>query len=758
MYYFDEKEMKRLAKGPNKSMTMRTIVLWAIMLLVTVGLVGGRLVYIMIVQSEFYQQKAAEQQLYDTELRAERGKIYDRNGEMLATSAQVWTVYITPNSFKTIKDETRRNEVKSEIATNLSAILGLEYQTVLDYTNKNTSYVKVKSNVEKPEADLVRQYISDSTNKVGSYIGLDESSKRYYPNDSLASVALGFVGSDNQGLSGLELQYDAELTGVPGRVVAAKDATGNDMPLSYEVEVAATPGNSLVTTLDSYIQYVCEKYLDQAIIDNKVTERGTVICMNVNSGEILGMAVKGDFDPNSPFTLSVSDQAIVDALEGDEKTAKLSELRNKQWRNKSVSDVYEPGSVFKVVTAAMAIEEGKTNLNSHYNCNGYIVVAGRRYNCHKTTGHGAESLTNAMQNSCNPVFITFGQQLGVSTFSKYYEAFGLTKKTGIDLPGEASPVYHTESKMGVIELASSSFGQTFNITPIQMITAISAAVNGGYLVQPHLVSEIVDSNGNTVKTVNNTAKRQVISNETSKLLCGLMEAVVDGGGGRNAYVSGYNIGGKTGTSQKVSQILETGQTNLYIASFCGVAPMDDPEIAVLVILDEPHGEAYYGGTIAAPVGGQILAEILPYLNVEPHYTEEELSNMAVRIPSVTGKTVDEAKKTIKDMGLTYKVIGDGESVLKQFPTTAESIYSDGVVLLYTEENSETVMSTVPDFKGLGVKAANELAAEHNINIQFSGAALTLSGVTSYKQSIPAGTEVESGTLVTVYFRTTETAE
>ena len=747
-----------MAKGPNKSMKMRTIFLWAIMLLVTVGLVGGRLVYIMIVQSEFYQQKAAEQQLYDTELRAERGEIYDRNGELLATSAQVWTVYITPNSFKKIKDETKRNNIKAEIATNLSAILGLEYQTVLDYTNKNTSYVKVKSNVEKPEADLVRKYISESKNKVGGYIGLDESSKRYYPNDSLASVALGFVGSDNQGLSGLELQYDDELTGVPGRVVAAKDATGNDMPLSYEVEVAATPGNSLVTTIDSYIQYVCEKYLDQAIMDNKVTERGTVICMNVNSGEILGMAVKGDFDPNTPFTLSVADQEVVNALQGEEKTAKLSELRNKQWRNKAVSDTYEPGSVFKVVTAAMAIEEGKTNLNSHYNCNGYIVVAGQRYSCHKKTGHGSESLTNAMQNSCNPVFITFGQQLGASTFSKYFEAFGLTKKTGIDLPGEATPVYHTESKMGVTELASSSFGQTFNVTPIQMITAISAAVNGGYLVQPHLVSEIIDNNGNTVKSFNSTTKRQVISNQTSKLLCGLMEAVVDGGGGKNAYVSGYNIGGKTGTSQKVSQIIETGQSNLYIASFCGVAPMDDPEIAVLVMLDEPHGDAYYGGTIAAPVGGQILSEILPYLGVDPHYTEEELSKMAVKIPSVTGQTIEAAKKIVKDAGLSYKVIGDGENVLKQFPTATESIYSDGVVILYTEDDRETKMTKVPNLVGLGAKQANDEAKNSNINIQFAGVSLALSGVISYKQSIPEGTEVEAGTVVTVYFRSTETAE
>lgn len=747
-----------MAKGPNKSMVLRTIVVWAVMLVVTVGLVGGRLVYIMLIDSEFYQQKAAEQQLYDTELRAERGKIYDRNGELLATSAQVWTVYITPNSFKKITDEAKRDAVKFEIATGLSTILGLDLQTVLDYTNKNTSYVKVKSNVEKPEADAVRQFIADSASNLGGYIGLDESSKRYYPNDSLASVTLGFVGSDNQGLSGLEKQYDDELTGVPGRVVAAKDATGNNMPLSFEVEVAAKPGNSLVTTLDSYVQYVCEKYLDQALIDNKVTERGTVICMNVNTGAILGMAVKGDFDPNSPFTLSASDQAIVDALEGDAKSKKLAELRNKQWRNKAVSDTYEPGSVFKVITAAMALEEGVTSTSNHYNCSGYIVIAGRRYNCHKRSGHGSQTFINALQNSCNPVFITLGQRLGNKTFSKYYEAFGLTKKTGIDLPGEATPVYHSESAMGITELASSSFGQTFNITPIQMITAISAAVNGGYLVTPHLVSEIVDSNGNTVKTVNTDPKRQVISEQTSKILRTMMEAVVDGGGGKNAYVSGYRIGGKTGTSQKLSQILETGQSNLYIASFCGVAPIDDPEIAVLVILDEPHGDAYYGGTIAAPVGGQILSEIMPYLGVNPQYSDEELSKMAVKIPYVTDMSLSAAKAEIKEKGLKYRVVGNGDKVIKQFPTASDSVQSDGVVILYTDSESESLKVTVPNFSGLSVSQANAVAANSNINISFAGASQLLKGVVSYKQSIPEGTKVDAGTIVTVYFRTTETAE
>ncbi len=746
-----------MAKAPSRSMIIRIIAVWAVMTLCMFGLIGGRLVYIMVAKSDFYQKKAAEQQLYDTELAAERGKIYDRNGELLATSAQVWTVYITPNSFKSVTDEVKLNAIKSEIATNLSSILNMDYQKVFDYTNKNTSYVKVKTNVEKPEADKIRQYMADSQYKVGQYMGLDESSKRYYPNDNLASVALGFVGTDNQGLGGLELQYDNELTGTPGRVVSAKDATGNNMPLSYEVEIEATPGNSLVTSIDSYVQSVCEKYLQQAIIDNKVTERGAVVCMNVNTGEILALTVKGDYDPNQPFTLSTEEQAIVDALEGEEKTKKLAELRNRQWRNKVVSDTYEPGSVFKVVTAAMALEEGVTSLSNHYNCNGYIVVAGRRIHCHKRSGHGAETFTEAVQNSCNPVFITFGQQIGTKTFSKYYDAFGLRQKTGIDLPGESKPIFYEADKMSISDLASSSFGQTFQVTPIQMITAISAAVNGGYLVQPHIVNEIVDADGNTVSSVGTTVKRQVISEKTSETIRTVMEAVVDGGGGKNAYVSGYRIGGKTGTSQKLIDINQTGETRIYISSFCGVAPINDPEIAILVMLDEPTGEAYYGGTIAAPVGGQIFAEILPYLGFEPQYSEDELSKLGVKIPAVAGLNVETAKKNITEKGLKYQIIGNGDKVIKQFPTSTESLYSDGVVMLYTDESTPN-KTTVPSFNGLSISAVNELASNKKVNVQFAGASLTGSSVVAYKQDIEEGAEVDVGTIVTVYFRTTETAE
>mgnify|MGYP002513821220 CR=1 FL=1 len=511
------------------------------------------------------------------------------------------------------------------------------------------------------------------------------------------------------------------------------------------------------------------RFLDIGLVENTYVEcvgespsadpkayliRGAVIAMNVNTGAILAMAVKGDFNPNDPFTLSSADNEKIEALTVDEEKQKLeNELLNRQWRNKAVSDTYEPGSVFKLITAAAAIEENLINKNNTFFCNGHATVAGQHYNCHKKAGHGTQSLAMAVSNSCNPAFITIGQLVGVNTFSKYFEAFGFTEKTGVDLPGEANSTYHKKENMGPVELSSSSFGQTFNVTPMQMISAVSACVNGGYLVQPHLVAKMTDENGKVVKSATESYKRQVISKETSATLRTLMEAVVDGGGGKNAYVSGYRIGGKTGTSQKVSKILSTGETNLYISSFCGVAPMDDPEIAVLIILDEPHGDAYYGGTIAAPVGGQIMSEILPYLGYDPQFSDDELKNMAVRIPSVVGMTLSEAKSEIRKSDLTYKIVGEGSKVVKQFPTAVDSIYSDGLVVLYTEEEATTSKVTVPDFSKMSISAVNELADDYNLNVIFSGNINNQSGVFSYKQSIPVGTEVQPGTIITVYFRT-----
>ena len=747
-------------KQPTKQMLNRMLCIMLILVVAFVGASGFSLVRIMVFEGEKYQKMATEQQLYDARITAERGNIYDSNMKVLATSAPVWTVFVTPNEIDEIKDEATKTKVKNTISEGLAPILGLEKSKIAeDMEKKESYYISIKKKVEKEEADKVRQFINDNSDLgLSSYIGLDESTKRYYTNDSLASTVLGFVGDDNQGLSGVELQYDEELTGTPGRIVAAKNAHGTDMPFTYEKKVDAEPGNSLVLTIDSYIQYVTEKYLNDAVINNKVSERGAAIVMNVNTGEVLAMATKGDFNPNDPFTLSEEDQKTVDALEGEERTKMLSDLRNRQWRNKIISDPYEPGSVFKVVTEAIGLEEGFTNLNHSFTCTGSIFVAGQKYSCHKREGHGTQNLIEATQNSCNPFFISLGQMIGVNTFSKYFEAFGLTEKTGIDLPGEATSQYHKQENMGPTELASTSFGQTFKITPIQLITALSAAVNGGNLVQPHVVKKIVDNDGNVVKNFETEVKRQVISKETSETICGILEKVVDGGGGKNAYVAGYRIGGKTGTSQKVAEMLASGESGLYVASFAGFAPMDNPEIAVLVILDEPHGANYYGGTISAPVGGQILADILPYLGYEPKYTEEQLKSLAISVPNVVGKTVSEAKNIITSTNLKYRVIGDGDKVVKQLPGSTQSIYKDGVIILYTESGTETAKAKVPNLIGLSISQVNAEATNAGFNVSFKGNTLTTSAVVSYSQSLKEGTMAEEGSVIEVYFRSQENGD
>ena len=438
---------------PNKSMLTRILVVMLAMVIFTVSVTGFRLIWLMIVEGEKYQSKAAEQQLYDTMITAPRGDIYDREGNVLATSAPAWNVYITPNGIVRIENDAKREKVRAAIADGLSEILGEDRETIYKNTIKSLYYVTVKKQVDKEVADKVRQFIVDNSDLgLSSYIGLDETTKRYYPNDTLASVVLGFVGVDNQGLSGVESYYDTELTGIAGRVVAAKNAHGTDMPFTYEKVEEAKQGNFVGLTIDSYIQYVCEKYIAEAVDTNKVAQRGAVIAMNPKTGEILAMAIKGDFNPNDPFTLDEVNKQKLEGLEGDERSKMVSNLLNLQWRNKLVSDTYEPGSVFKVITAAVALEEGLTKPKANYNCGGSINIAGQTYHCHKRGGHGAQTLIDAMENSCNPVFITLGQLIGSNTFSKYFEAFGFTQRTGVDLPGESSSVYHKAENMGPTEL------------------------------------------------------------------------------------------------------------------------------------------------------------------------------------------------------------------------------------------------------------------------------------------------------------------
>ncbi len=709
------------------------------------------LVYIMIFKGEEYQSKASEQQLYDNLVTAPRGDIYDTNMNILATSSTAWTVYITPNGFKKLKSEEAAEKVRKTISQSLSEILEVDEQKVYDYTKKNSYYVVVKKKIDKVVADEVRKFISDNEDmELNRYIGLDETTKRYYPNDTLASVVLGFVGDDDQGLAGIESYYDNSLTGISGRVIAAKNAAGTDMPFTYEKVEEAIKGNSLVLTLDSYIQYVCEKHLETAVEENLVAERGAAIAMNVNTGEVLGMAIKGDFNPNKPFELSSEDyKKLEEETDEDKKATLKSELLNRQWRNKAVSDTYEPGSVFKIVTASVALEENLINDKSTFNCSYSINVAGQTYHCHKKGGHGVQTTAQAISNSCNPAFITIGQLIGTQTFSKYFKAFGFTEKTGIDLPGEALSDYHKEENMGPTELSSSSFGQTFNITPMQLLSAVSASVNGGKLVKPHLVSKVLNEETKVIETISTSHKRQVISETTSSKMREYLQFVAENGV-KGALVPGYKIGAKSGTSQKVSKILSTGQTNLYIGSCLAIAPIEQPEIAVLVMLDEPKGAQYYGGLISGPVCSKILTDILPYMGYEPKYTEEEIKKLSVEVPSVIDAPIAQAKSNILNAGLTYETVGTGEKVVKQVPKAGSKVSKGGMVILYTENvNGENIK--VPNFMNLTPTQVNELAAQTGITVEFSGETEE-GGIISYKQSIAEGEEITKDTVITVYFK------
>ncbi len=714
---------------------------------------GSMLFWIMIIKGEEYQGMASSQQLYDSLVNAPRGDIYDSDMNVLATSSTAWTIYLNPNDIFGIKDKAKAEKIRNKISSSLSKILDMDKEEIYQMTQEKVSYVKIKDRVDRATAEKVRDFINTDANKklkMALYVGVDQTTKRYYPGDSLASPVIGFVGDDEQGLEGLELQYDNELTGTAGRVVAAKDASGKNMSLTYQKVKEAVQGTSLVTTLKSYVQYSCEKHLDLAVEEDKALERGAAIVMNVNTGAILGMAVSGDFDCNEPFKLPAAQQAVLDA-EKDKAARKVlrDKYLNRQWRNKAVADVYEPGSVFKIFTAAVAIEESLITENNSFSCNYLYTVAGNPYHCHKKAGHGIQSLAQSISNSCNPAFIQIGQMIGVSTFQKYFKAFGLTERTGIDLPSETRPVYHLEKNMGATELASSSFGQTFNITPIHMISLASAAVNGGYLVKPHLVEKMLDSDGKVIKTMSTDYKRQVLSSKTSATMRTLLEYVVDNGA-KTGEVAGYRVGGKTGTSEKISKMLENNVDDLYIGSYVGIAPMENPEIAVFVMIDEPSSGRYYGSAISAPVGAKIMADILPYLGYEPQYSAEELEQLSVKIPDVTNQELASVKEKITSLNLAYKVIGSGNTVIKQLPAAGDTVHKNGTVILYTDE-SEPGSVIVPDFVGLTASQVNNVAASEGINIEFSGNT-TLPELKAYNQSIPAGTSISEGEIVTVYFR------
>ena len=728
--------------GISKSMIRRSVVIMIFFVVVGLGGMIARLLSLQVFGGDEYAAKAIRQQTLDTEIAAKSGTIYDRNYVKLAESSPVETVILSPAD---IKDDAMRKK----IASKLSEILEMDYDEIYKKACKESKYERVKRKVDVTTVAKIRDFIKNEKVKG---IGFEEDTKRYYPYGSLASQIIGFRGTDNQGLFGIEKIYDKYLTGTNGKLITAKNAAGNELPVQYETYVEAQDGQDVVLTIDNNVQQYLSKHLEIARNDNKATSAAGII-MNVKTAEVLAMCVKPDFDLNSPY--EITDETLKEKLSkltGEELKTRTGEVQNSLWRNMLVSDTYEPGSTFKIITAAMGLEEGLVTPDSTgFNCAGYTTVAGTRIGCWKHAGHGSQTFREAIQNSCNPSFIRLGQMVGNKTFLKYVNAFGLRSKTGIDMIGEASGLFHTEENFNEVELATSSFGQTFKVTPIEMLTAACAVANGGDLMTPHVVRQITetDDDGNikVVKNIAPTKVRQVISEETSKTMCDLLESVVKTGSGKNAYVKGYHVAGKTGTSEKIDSKNEEGEVDKYIASFIGFAPANDPEIAILIMINEPSAGEYFGGLIAAPVAGDVLSDVLPYLGIRPQYSEEELASIDVTVPNTLGMTSDKAIAALKDAGFDYQLIGGEGRIETQSPVGGSQIPQSGVVSIYTNGKTPSSTCTVPDLTDLTISSAKEALEEQGLNIKLTGN--NNAGSVVFSQEPKAGSQLTGGSVVTV---------
>lgn len=736
---------KRAEKGPAQRLRQRTAILILLILVLGFGAAVLRLTYLTTVQSSELQESAVDLQLADTTVSAKRGTIYDANGNVLAESASVWQVVMSPVNFKNDKQ-------RQAAAKGLSEIFDLEYNDVLDDTKQQSHYVVVKRRIESDEREKVLELI-DTLKKdynCSGVIQLLDDYKRYYPKNSLASSVIGFTGSDDQGLEGIEYEYDSYLSGTPGRIITAQNARGTDMPFRYEQNVESEDGNNVYLTIDETIQSICEKYMQKGVEDNNVLNKGVCIAMDVNTGAILAMVTTDGYDLNNPYELSAKDKKKIKSTPKKKQAEAESAALSNMWRNKAVADTYMPGSVFKMCVASAALEENLVNEKTSFTCTGSISVEGETIHCSNISGHGTQNFVEVISNSCNPAFIQIGQMLGAGKFRQYYQGFGFSDKTGIDLPGEAEDSFWKEGKMGGVDLAVASFGQNFTITPIQMITACAAVSNGGYVVQPHVVSKITDSKGNVIKTVDKKVKRQVISDDTSKKMNEYLEYNTERQGAAAGYISGYKVAGKTGTTEKRGVTkFESSFSEDYISSFCGYAPADDPQIAMLVFFDTPDGDAYYGSQVSSPVFINIMSEVLPYLDVKTSYTDEELGYVDASAGDYTGVSVDEAKTAVEADGFTATVKGNGSTVISQIPTVSSGLQKGGSIVLYTDSNSQSETVSVPSLIGLSPDEVNNVASAYGLNVSFSGA--TTSSGTSSSQNIEAGTSVSPGTVITVSF-------
>lgn len=734
--------------------------------------VAGMLVKLMLIDHNKYEEKAIRNQTRTTSVTASRGTIYDRNMNVLAASSSVENIFLDPL-------ELEQNKVDVDALSNaLARILDLDASWIKEQAaDVKYRYKMLKRRQTQEICDQVREYIS--ANKIIG-VHLEPDSMRYYPYGTLAAQLLGFTNTENVGSEGLESYYNSYLEGTAGAVITTKGNNETEMLYSYEKYYQASDGDSVVLTIDTTVQYYLEKQLQDAVDRYDVKNGAFGIVFDVNSGDIVAMSTLGSYDPNQ--YLEIYDTEKNDELtqlyeeaaklpEGSaERTAAFEAYNNavaaarlKQWRNRCVSDGYEPGSTFKIITLASALDSGAVTLNDHFYCGGSEKFEGRSQtlSCWRLAGHGAETTAEALQNSCNIAFAHIGLKTGGDTLYDYCRAFGLMEKTGIDLPGESSGLFHSRERLadnanyGTSYLISTSFGQTVKPTPIQLVRAIAAVVNGGYLLEPHVVSEVVDSDGNVVQKNSRTVVRQVISEETSKTMCQLIESVVTEGTAKNAQVVGYRIGGKTGTAEKTDQRDENGSlTRDKIVSFVGIAPMDDPKYVVLVALDTPSSSSGYyisGGQMGAPTVAAIFEDILPYLGVEGEYSAEDMSRVAVRMPNVVGLTEAEANKRLEENYLNYRIIGDGDKIISQIPAHGRELPGNSTVLLYTDDSMPTDQVTVPNLAGLTVAQANQVLADCGLYMQAKGVDSSASYVIAAQQDIDPGVQVARGTMIVVTF-------
>lgn len=729
-----------------------------------------RLFVVSVVDNSKYEGMANNYHFGTMTLSANRGAIYDANGTALAWSATVYNIYIDPTLYreemKSIEDandkkksaaeeenETADNlvdvdQLKTSITNFLSEKLGLKTEEVEASFEKDGRYYVLQTQVEKNVTDEITAYF-EKLNL--SFIGTEATTRRYYPQNELAAAVIGFTNGDGDGQYGLEYQYDDYLSGVDGRVISAQAANGEEMPYRYSTTYDAEDGDSLYLTLDTTIQYYLEKSLAEMVEKFEVKERACGVIMNPKTGAVYAMATYPTFDLNNPSEIydAKTAQELAALPEGEYSTA-YATARETQWKNKVISEISYPGSTFKIVTMADAFEENLINMETDsFYCSGQVQVADATIRCSNTAGHGAQNFTQALTNSCNPAFIEIGQRIGIDKFSYYFEGFGLAEKTGIDLPGEAVSYSVTGDDMNIVDLASAAYGQCNKVTAMELVTAYSAAINGGYMVTPHVVDHVVDSNGNIVLQNETEVKRQIVSEETSDIVREQLEAVVNNNPSHNAYIQGYRIGGKSGTAEKLDT--STADDRQYVASYCCFAPADDPEVIMLIMADEPNKEiGYYGSQVVVPYARDIMEEILPAMGFYPEYSDGEDTDSTVTVPYLQSADITSAESTLAQLGLTYEVVGDGTTVASQSPSTGTSVTKGGKVILYTEvggNSGDTI--EVPNLVGMTAAEVNETMTYYDLNYAIVGSSASESGALVQYQSEEAGTVVPRGTAITL---------